>query len=119
MTPSSQHSLRLVGIMVQIKSSALYREPLGTNTMFYPGNKCSFVGVRKPQRATGVSQDRGPATLIVNMTPIASYCRQVALWLERWTSNRKVARLNLRADKVKIGRSAPEQAVNPLFLGRH
>jgi hypothetical protein len=26
---------------------------------------------------------------------------------------------NPRADKVQICRSAPEQAVNPLFLGRH
>jgi hypothetical protein len=30
-------------------------------------------------------------------------------WLEHWTSNRKVARLNPRADKVKICRSVPEQ----------
>ena len=29
-------------------------------------------------------------------------------WLECWTSNRKVARSNPRADKVKICRSAPE-----------
>ena len=27
--------------------------------------------------------------------------------------------VNLRADKVQICRSAPEQAVNPLFLSRH
>ena len=33
-----------------------------------------------------------------------------------WTSNRKVASSNPRADKVQICRSAPEQAVNPLFL---
>ena len=45
--------------------------------------------------------------------------KEVAEWLERWTSNRKVASLNPRADKVQICRSALEQAVNPLFLGHH
>uniref|UniRef100_A0A8C7D2Q6 ArfGAP with SH3 domain, ankyrin repeat and PH domain 3 n=1 Tax=Oncorhynchus kisutch TaxID=8019 RepID=A0A8C7D2Q6_ONCKI len=48
-----------------------------------------------------------------------TYCIYTPTWLERWTSNRKVARSNPRADKVQICRSAPEQAVNPLFLGRH
>ena len=37
---------------------------------------------------------------------------RVASWLECWTSNRKVASSNPRADKVQICRSAPEQAVN-------
>lgn len=32
-----------------------------------------------------------------------------ALWLEHWTSKRKVARSNPLADKVKICRPAPEQ----------
>ena len=32
---------------------------------------------------------------------------------------RKVASSNPRADKVQICHSAPEQAVNPLFLGHH
>ena len=34
---------------------------------------------------------------------------RVAKWLERWTSNRKVARLNPRDDKVNICCAAPEQ----------
>uniref|UniRef100_A0A8L0DNQ3 Uncharacterized protein n=1 Tax=Oncorhynchus mykiss TaxID=8022 RepID=A0A8L0DNQ3_ONCMY len=37
----------------------------------------------------------------------------------RWTSKRKVSCSNPRGDKVQICHSAPEQAVNPLFLGRH
>ena len=35
--------------------------------------------------------------------------RIAAKWLESWTSNRKVARSNPRANKEKICRSAPEQ----------
>jgi hypothetical protein len=44
---------------------------------------------------------------------------RVAQCLEHWTSNRKVAVSNPRTDKVQICRSAPEQAVNVLFLGYH
>jgi hypothetical protein len=40
---------------------------------------------------------------------VSTLGRQVAYWLERWASNRKVSRLNNQADKVNIGCSAPEQ----------
>ena len=49
---------------------------------------------------------------------VLAWCKRQGS-LVSWTSNRKVASSNPRADKVQICRSAPEQAVNPLFLGRH
>jgi hypothetical protein len=57
--------------------------------------------VRNRGRSTGTSTTEGSEP--------EDRWRQVALWLELWASNQKVAGSNPQADKVKICHSAPEQ----------
>ena len=59
--------------------------------------------------ATSAPYRTHPCTLCSSVNWSSLYTRR----------NWKVASSNPRADKVQICRSAPEQAVNPLFLGRH
>jgi hypothetical protein len=82
--------------MALVKSSALYMDwvPIGTLLCSGIPTHCGFEIV--------MSKSSG---------------QQVAQWLECWTSNRKVARSNPRADKVKKSVVLPlNKAVNPLFL---
>ena len=70
---------------------------------------------------SGAKQDKDPSQQTEQHTEEDQQMddRQVAAWLERWTSNRKVARSNPRAVKVKSVVRPLNKAVNPLFLGRH
>ena len=69
--------------------------------------------VKSPKRAgTGTSPLSGPQG-------IGFFKCGATLGLLVSDTLMKVASSNPRADNVQICRSAPEQAVNPLFLGRH